>query len=98
MQGWNLLNPIITRVAAGVDKKDFEASDGKVGGDRASTSAGTDDYIIIFNGGIAFADKRIMLLGRRTPWYRTANVSEMQCQQDGGPTRQRLNQPEQKCK
>jgi hypothetical protein len=78
MQGGNLLNPIIARVAASVDEKNFEARDGEIGGDRATTSAGTDNYIVVFNGGIAFAYERIMRLGGRAPWYRTVNVSVMQ--------------------
>lgn len=60
MQGGNLLNPIIARVAASVDEKDFEASDGEIGSDRATTCTRTDDYIVIFNGDIALADERIM--------------------------------------
>jgi hypothetical protein len=78
MQGGNLLNPIIARVTTGVNEKDFEARDSEVGGDRAATCTRTDDYIVVLDAGIAFADERIMRLRGRAPWYRTANVSVMQ--------------------
>lgn len=75
MQGGKLLNPVVARVTTSIDEKDFEASDGEVGRDRATTCTRTDDYIVIFNSGIAFADERIMRLRRRTA--NTINVSVM---------------------